>query len=399
MGVVLPPEIVDAIVDLFHSAEDRPSIQSCAMVCREWNSIARPHLFQEVVVHGEDDVYSLLELLDDAPGIGLVIQNLVVKGGTVYGGLLFLELVATTLPTRLPGLTSMTWSWLTLDYFSPEISSHLSNFSGVKHLRARWCTCSIPVLLGYITALSSLQTLEISKQDASSARRQIISSITPTTPLTSLKIDSGIVDAFVKLMLDSCWTKSLRSLTLSIPRWDSTRFWDFLAKIGPTLEQLDIRSEYDHFFTGKIFCPILHFTVVDLFHGAGTMSREWNLKANTNLRSLTIRIYSASDIQLPSLIESLSLKRLTSLHLHVNEFEECHTSWYRLAIANLSNADLPSLKEVKFVARGDEYEVMARLLRPVLEDFSVGGYSLAVENSMGSLKQYWSHGSLTEIEP
>ena len=99
------------------------------------------------------------------------------------------------------------------------------------------------------------------------------------------------------------------------------------------------------------------------------------------------------------MIESLSLKRLTSLHLHVNEFEECHTSWYRLAIANLSNADLPSLKEVKFVARGDEYEVMARLLRPVLEDFSVGGYSLAVENSMGSLKQYWSHGSLTEIEP
>lgn len=243
MASFLPQEIVDAVLICLDPDKDRPALQSCAMVCREWNSVVRPHLFREITVNGEDDVYSLLDLLEDAPGIGLVVQDLIVKGGTVYGGPFFLELVAESLPSVLPNLTSLTWSWLTLTHYSPPISTHLLNFNKVTHLRVRWCTCPVQTLWAYISALPSLQELSISDHQSFRKRSddRVTGEISPTSRLTALVlIRSQRIRTFLELVTGSPWVQSIQSLTTIAHDWTSLWVSDILLAIGPSLIHLDL---------------------------------------------------------------------------------------------------------------------------------------------------------------
>ncbi|KAI0695178.1 hypothetical protein BC835DRAFT_1273755, partial [Cytidiella melzeri] len=41
----LPREVIDMIIDFLH--DDRRTLKSCAAVCKQWVSVAHPHLFRD----------------------------------------------------------------------------------------------------------------------------------------------------------------------------------------------------------------------------------------------------------------------------------------------------------------------------------------------------------------
>ncbi|KAJ3486699.1 hypothetical protein NLI96_g4057 [Meripilus lineatus] len=230
MASLLPQEIIDAV--LFSLKEDKPTLQSCAMVCREWNSVVRPYLFREIRVNGDDDLYSLLKLIEDAPGIAHVVQVLVVRNLTPSAPPSFLENVA--------------GSWILIRPLPSiyKLYTHLSIFNKVTHLDVRRCTYQAGTLWACITVLPSLQGLIVSDLQSSlmqSGDRGIIGVSTPTSRLTTLVLRrSYALGTFLKLVAQSPWVESIQSLTMDpncgLPLWAR----DILIAIGPSLSHLDL---------------------------------------------------------------------------------------------------------------------------------------------------------------
>lgn len=256
MASTLPPELLDAIVGYFHAAKENITVQSIALVCREWNSISRPHLFRKVIVCGDDDAEIFTQILNDAPGIGQVVHKLVVKGGPVYGdcGVEFLELVTSTVLTRLPNLNTVTWADLELTEHSSVVSSYLSNLTNITHLRVRRCRLAISVLWKYVCVCPSIQSLDIATYTTTWERNpeSLVLTTCPASQLVSLKVHgSEDLNVLATLVKDSTWIKSLSSLSVTTTSWDLTVLKALLRDLGPTLEVLDLNYSAYRPFAGQ----------------------------------------------------------------------------------------------------------------------------------------------------
>lgn len=252
------PELVHLIAASLLSIGGKQAIQPFALVCREWNSVSRPFLFQHIVIHGEDDIYDFLDILIYSSGIGQVVNDLTVKGGPVYGdcGVNFLELLASRVLVIMPALETLTLSGFTIDDFSPTTLPHLAQLRGVTTLKFRDITCSLPVLWGYMSSFPSLQAVDISGHSAHRRGERfdpkLLEDVNPSSNLISLRLDScHRVDRFIERLKASNWAQSIHSLSLISGYWEASIMRDLLMS-SPCLEELhlDVTSnsgEYSKF--------------------------------------------------------------------------------------------------------------------------------------------------------
>ncbi|EMD34658.1 hypothetical protein CERSUDRAFT_86071 [Gelatoporia subvermispora B] len=75
VGLILPLEIWDEIIDYFGEAGDRLTLSSCALVCRAWLPRARSHLFRVIYVHTPRHLRRLTKALDRSPEIPPLIKD------------------------------------------------------------------------------------------------------------------------------------------------------------------------------------------------------------------------------------------------------------------------------------------------------------------------------------
>ncbi len=79
-----PPEITDTILDFLHLGEPnddkffdiRAAIQNCSLVCREWLSSTRYHLFSVVSIGSPDDLCNFANVLSTNPSLGQYVDEM-----------------------------------------------------------------------------------------------------------------------------------------------------------------------------------------------------------------------------------------------------------------------------------------------------------------------------------
>lgn len=76
-----PTEVLDHIIDFLH--EDKPTLTSCSLVCRNWASSARFHLFYSIRIAGAGPtkLEAFSGLLASASYIGYYVQELHIRAG------------------------------------------------------------------------------------------------------------------------------------------------------------------------------------------------------------------------------------------------------------------------------------------------------------------------------
>lgn len=92
---VLPQEIVDKVIDCFH--DDFSNLKECALVCQEWLSSCRFHIFHTITLRPPTfttrnyifevvtDCQRLYKIIESSPEIAYYIRNLTICEGMLKG--------------------------------------------------------------------------------------------------------------------------------------------------------------------------------------------------------------------------------------------------------------------------------------------------------------------------
>lgn len=101
MSSHIPPELVDQIIDYLHS--DPKSLNSCALVARNWLPAARYHRFRSIRFHSAKKIDSFHQFSQDAPDILPYYQEAIICDNSGYVPASILEAAANACLT-LPNL-------------------------------------------------------------------------------------------------------------------------------------------------------------------------------------------------------------------------------------------------------------------------------------------------------
>jgi len=139
MASVLPPEVIDLIIDFLH--DDKPSLAACTLISKDFLPSTRFHLFSEVPVQPRH-MLPLLELLASPSNqIAPFVQRLLFDNlGKLlfYNGITEVERCIRLLPlltSRLPHVKSLRFSNFDLEHIPEDIRRNLfSSFPDFKDL-------------------------------------------------------------------------------------------------------------------------------------------------------------------------------------------------------------------------------------------------------------------------
>lgn len=251
MPVVFPPELLDAITAQLDPIRDVKTIRACAMTFRDWNDVARPYIFRQVGIKNESDLRNFASIVDDAPGIGQVVQELVLRGTPHCTSTRWINLVGEDLPQRLPKVHTLTWLCLRLDQpCCPSLRSTLATFKAVTRFNLWQCTSPFQWLQTYITPLPSLRHLTIEDQTSHTKRPlQTQSGLVPELASLIIRDMHQVVLLMDWLLNSHSWEKSLRHLAVPATYMATPYLGQILQRSGSHLEHLDLDlcfSEYDN---------------------------------------------------------------------------------------------------------------------------------------------------------
>lgn len=162
--MILPPEIIDTVLDHLHS--DKDTLQACALTCKTWARTCRYHLFNTITL-SPPDVVAFLKFADASlQDLADLVRCLSVPGRSA--NTLYLARVAPVAPQtirlkhHLRDLTSLKLSEMFWGVLPADQKYLLSNLPSITHLELhRVSFDNTHSMLQLICTFKALKTLTL----------------------------------------------------------------------------------------------------------------------------------------------------------------------------------------------------------------------------------------------
>lgn len=255
-----PPELHDRIIDL--SFDDKPTLLTCSLVCREWRVTSQYHLFRTVQVRHPSALSSFNDFLQDSPHVRGSVRDLSLCGSNLSTGTSYDEQMPVTTRdisrcvSHLPKLESLLLDGIWWGDAPPRETQNnpaqpdavLSAAPNLRRLTIRKVFTTPDVLLDTICAFASIGSLNIERvywtygvacDDAAPPPGRKPS-------VRSLEVGPGsthnMLQRFLPLVENRVDVNALDSLSLEFEHFDAWReLRGFLQHVSPRLKQLSLK--------------------------------------------------------------------------------------------------------------------------------------------------------------
>ncbi|KIJ26948.1 hypothetical protein M422DRAFT_38013 [Sphaerobolus stellatus SS14] len=270
----LPPELWSAIID--HLYDDTPSLRNCGLVCWEWNTISRSHLFCEVLIMHDSNL-DLVKVIS-AEAIHRHIRVLAISPGSneEWNGILEnLPCLPALRTLSLYQIEKIHWRSIT-----PRANSSLEQLLQSITKLFLYHFESINQACNFINIASQLNELVLWDTFSDSYQESDVQIVVPK--LTRMSVHGQFSNhLFNKLFCSQTHAPPIRtfdvSLYTAIDDHDVRAACKHIASLGRTLEELGLLIHDGQYIT---------------------LSNELDLSRNSSLRSLFFDLpWTASSLQ------------------------------------------------------------------------------------------------------
>ncbi|KAI0642540.1 hypothetical protein C8Q79DRAFT_916824 [Trametes meyenii] len=333
----LPPEVVEEII---HSIDDRETLCSCALTCRQWLPASRYNLFYRISISRRANFDAFVSVRK-AHHIASALRNIHSLQLWEDKERPWLHLFLLIFSTRLPNADFLTFGDFIWDEFPLRPNFHAlgTQFCSVTTLKLTdgnfYSFMELRRIVAAFKLLSRLFLVNVAWRVAPAVSRCEPLYRSPHLELLWFSSScEGAVPALVEWLLNTCSIETLSDVQI----WDQHAQYvpvlcSFVQALGPQLEhfQVSLRS--------------------------WTRDNFLNLSCNTNLRTLHIRDIDAASCPILRLIlQDLKTAHLVDLTLY-------------LRISTI--ADLKKLKDlwkgISAILEGDNFLPLERLMVWVLK--------------------------------
>jgi hypothetical protein len=222
MMAILPPELIDRIIDFLH--DDKLTLSVCSLVCRNWVPTSRLHYIESMVI--DSTVDRLIDLFQSPSCTISTVTCLDIRGTFRRDTLIAIEPWLSRLTIRRLILRGLEWTW------SNPVSVAMSSwFERIIHLEIRGMEfLDLTSFIRLIQSFHSLQTLILGDEY----------DIPGLDPSFRQLYDLVGYDTSVSIMQ----FPAIASLNVErIPEGSNYFFQSFLQSLGPSLSELELSYE------------------------------------------------------------------------------------------------------------------------------------------------------------